>query len=54
MSDETVEIPMDDLRYLYETLADATSAAQMGDPNECSRLAAEAKRHVEDLHEEHA
>lgn len=50
----TVEIPESELYDLYDTLADATAAAQMGSPNECSRLAAEAKRRVEAMHSEYA
>jgi hypothetical protein len=51
---EPLEIPESELRELYGTLSDATTAASTGDPNECARLAAEAKRHVIKLHEEYA
>lgn len=50
---ETIEVPERELYELYSTLADATTAASTGDPNECARLAAQAKRRVQSIHEEH-
>ena len=49
---KTLTVPESELYSLYSTLSDATSAAATGDPNECARLTAEAKRHVMRLHEE--
>jgi hypothetical protein len=54
MSDETREIPKDELYELYRMLADATQAAANGDPNECASLAADAKQRVMELNEEYA
>ena len=51
---ETIEIPEEQLYELYSALSDATTAASTGDPNECARLAAEAKELVVSIHEEHA
>lgn len=49
-----LEIPEDELYEVYSTLADATMAASTGNPNECARLASEAKEQVKTIHEEHA
>lgn len=54
MSDNTIEIPEHELQGLYSTLADATEAAAIGNPNGCANLAAEAKQKVIELHEEYA
>lgn len=51
---ETIEIPKQDLYELYSTLAEATTAASTGDPNECAKKAAEAKRRVMEFHKEYA
>lgn len=50
---DTIEIPESELQELHSTLVDATTAASTGDPNECARLAAEAKRKVVSIHEAH-
>ena len=42
MSDKLV-IDEDRLFEVYSKLSDATTAASTGDPNECARLASEAK-----------
>jgi len=47
-----VEVPEHELYDLYSTLADATEATAAGNPNECAKLTAEAKRHVLDLRED--
>lgn len=54
MSDNTIEIPEDELMELYSTLADATSAAATGRKNRCASLAADAKQMALDMHEEHS
>ena len=51
-NEEVIEVPEDDLYELYSTLSGATTAASAGDPNECARLAAEAKRMVLDIRRE--
>lgn len=53
-SDETVQVPKQELYELYSTLADATTAASTGDPNECARLTSEAKEQVTEIYENHA
>jgi len=52
--DKMVEIPEHELQELYNTLADATSAAATGQKNRCASLAADAKQTVLDLHEEYS
>jgi len=51
---EVVQVPEEELYELYSTLADATTAASTGDPNECARLASNAKEQVKQIHENHA
>jgi len=50
---EVVQVSRDELYELYSTLADATTAASTGDPNECARLASNAKEQVMEMHENH-
>jgi len=50
---ETIEIPEQELKELYGTLSDATTAASTGDPNECAKKAAEAKEQVLEMHNEY-
>lgn len=51
-TEKIVEVPEHELHGLYSTLADATEAAAAGNPDGCAELAAVAKRHVLELHEE--
>lgn len=51
---DMIEIPEHELQGLYSTLADATEAAAAGNRNGCASLAADAKQHVLDLHEEYS
>lgn len=41
-----------DLYDVYSLLADATTAASVGDTNECASKAAEAKRKLKAVHED--
>jgi hypothetical protein len=52
--ENVIEIPEQKLKELYGTLSEATTAASTGDPNECSRLASEAKEQVKNLHGEYS
>lgn len=48
---DVVQVPRDELYELYSTLADATTAASTGDPNECAKLASKAKKQVVYIYE---
>ncbi|MFC7323281.1 hypothetical protein ACFQMF_01675 [Halorubrum rutilum] len=48
---EPIVIDERELQELYSDLADATTAAATGNPNECASKAADAKERVLELHE---
>lgn len=54
MNDDILEIPEDELFDVYDVLADATSAAAGGNPNECVAKTKEARRMVEGLYTEYS
>lgn len=48
----TWAVSEDELYELYSLLADATTAASTGDPNECAAKASEARKKVLNIREE--
>jgi len=52
MSDKQLIVDEQRLYELYSKLTEATTAASTGDPNECARLASEAKDDLVQIREE--
>ena len=52
MSDKQLMVDEQRLYELYSKLTEATTAASTGDPNECARLASEAKDDLVQIREE--
>jgi len=52
MSDKQLMVNEQRLYDLYSKLSEATTAASTGDPNECARLASEAKDDLVQIREE--
>jgi len=52
MSDKQLIVDEQGLYELYSKLSEATTAASTGDPNECARLASEAKDDLVQIREE--
>ena len=52
MSDKQLMVNEQRLYELYSKLSEATTAASTGDPNECARLASEAKDDLVQIREE--
>ena len=52
MSDKQLIVDEQRLYELYSKLSEATTAASTGDPNECARLASEAKDDLVQIREE--
>ncbi len=52
MNEKQLIVDEQRLYDLYSKLDDATTAASTGDPNECARLASEAKDDVLQIHKD--